>query len=98
MNSEFAHSEYSVDHHAGIGRIQAAYDAARALGRGLTGTKGLQAVLLGGFVATLVVVANQAIDTWADDHLLAAWVALWAVAFLRWACYRAPHAIWLHAP
>jgi hypothetical protein len=31
--------------------------------------------------ASLLVVADQLIDTWAEGHLLAAWVALWAVAF-----------------
>jgi len=27
------------------------------------------------------VVADQMMDSWADGHMLAAWVALWAVAF-----------------
>ena len=44
-------------------------------------TKGLSAMLLMAMVSALVVVADQLIDTWADGHLLAAWVALWAVGF-----------------
>ena len=43
--------------------------------------KGLSAMLLAAMVSALVVVADQLIDTWADGHLLAAWVALWAVGF-----------------
>lgn len=43
--------------------------------------KGLSAMLLAAMASALVVVADQLIDTWADGHLLAAWVALWAVGF-----------------
>ena len=44
---------------------------------GLPGDSGAYGVV----VAALVVVADQMMDTWADGHMLAAWVALWAVAF-----------------
>jgi hypothetical protein len=37
--------------------------------------------LLAAFVAALVLVADHLISTWADDHLLMAWVALWVVVF-----------------
>jgi len=37
--------------------------------------------LLAAVAAAFIVVADQMIDTWAEGHLLAAWVALWAVVF-----------------
>jgi len=49
--------------------------------RRLDGTRGLAALLLAAFVAALVLLADHLISTWADDHLLMAWVALWVVVF-----------------
>lgn len=43
--------------------------------------RGLAALLLAAAVAALAVVADQLIETWLDDHLFLAWVALWAVVF-----------------
>lgn len=43
--------------------------------------RGLAAMLMAGMVAALVVVADRMINTWADEHLLLAWVVLWAVVF-----------------
>lgn len=43
--------------------------------------RGLAALLLAASVAALAVVADQLIDTWADNHLFLAWTALWAVVF-----------------
>lgn len=48
---------------------------------------GLSAMLLAAMVSALVVVADQLIDTWADGHLLFAWVALWAVGFAALAIF-----------
>ena len=45
------------------------------------GARGLSALLLAAVVATLVVIADQLINTWADGHLMLAWVLLWAVVF-----------------
>ncbi|AOS81458.1 hypothetical protein [Hydrogenophaga sp. PBC] len=45
------------------------------------GARGLSALLLAAAIATLIVVADQLIDTWADGHLMLAWVLLWAVVF-----------------
>jgi hypothetical protein len=53
----------------------------RAIRRGFDSTKGLSFMLLAVMVSALVVVADQLIDTWADGHLFAAWVALWLVCF-----------------
>lgn len=48
---------------------------------GMDGARGLAAMLLAAAVAALVVVADRLISTWADGHLLLAWVVLWAVIF-----------------
>jgi hypothetical protein len=45
-----------------------------------TSTKALATLMLAAGVAALVVLANQMIDSWAESHVLAAWLALWAVA------------------
>ena len=45
------------------------------------GARGLSALLLAAAIATLIVVADQVIDTWADGHLMLAWVLLWALVF-----------------
>lgn len=67
--------------HPGVVRIEAAAHAVSAMRRGFDSTKGLSAMLLAAMVSALLVVADQLIDTWADGHLLAAWVALWVVGF-----------------
>jgi hypothetical protein len=38
-------------------------------------------MLLAAMVSALLVVADQLIDTWAEGHLMLAWVALWVVGF-----------------
>ncbi len=47
----------------------------------LENARGLAAMLLAAAVAALAVVADQLIDTWADDHLLLAWILMWTVVF-----------------
>ena len=54
----------------------ASHDRAR---RGFDGARSLAALLLAAAVAALVVVADRLVNTWADGHLLAAWVFLWVV-------------------
>ena len=44
-------------------------------------------MLLAAMVSALVVVADQLIDTWADGHLMVAWVALWVVGFAALALF-----------
>lgn len=41
----------------------------------------LAGMLLAALVAAMLVVADQVITSWADGHLLVAWVALWIVVF-----------------
>jgi hypothetical protein len=45
-------------------------------------TKTLATFLLAAGVAGLVVMADQLIDDWAETHVIASWLALWAVAVL----------------
>lgn len=67
--------------HAGLGRIQAAWALLSELRSGFNATRGLSTMLLAAMVSALLVVADQLVDTWADGHLLAAWIAMWLVAF-----------------
>ena len=64
--------------------------SAIAAKRGYDSATGLSAMLLAAMVSALVVVADQLIDTWADGHLLAAWVALWVIGFAALALFAAP--------
>lgn len=45
-------------------------------------TKVLATVLLGAGVSALLVVADRLLHSWAQSHLVGAWLALWAVAVL----------------
>jgi hypothetical protein len=45
-------------------------------------SKTLANLLLAAGVAALVVGVDQLIDSWAESHVVAAWLALWAVAVL----------------
>lgn len=53
----------------------------RALWQRMDGAKSLAAMLLAAVASALVVLADQLISTWADEHLFVAWIALWLVAF-----------------
>lgn len=45
------------------------------------GSKAMEAMLLAAIVSALLVVADQWLNTWADGHLMVAWIALWVVGF-----------------
>jgi len=62
--------------------IQAAHTAPRP------STKTLASWMLAAGVAAMVVLADHLIDDWADTHVLAAWLALWAVAVMAIAALR----------
>ena len=64
--------------HAGVERVASAADAVRG---GFNSTKSLSAMLLAAMVSALVVVADQLMSTWAEGHLMLAWIALWVVGF-----------------
>ena len=80
MNHHFVHLEYPTSH-PGVVRAEQAVANIKRMGESFSPTRTLAAMLLSAVVAAFVVVADQMMDTWADGHLLAAWVALWAVAF-----------------
>jgi CBS domain containing-hemolysin-like protein len=80
MNRNFIHLEYPTSH-PGVARAEQAVANFKRMGETFSPTRTLATLLLAAVVAAFVVVADQMMDTWADGHLLAAWVALWAVAF-----------------
>lgn len=68
-------------HYPGSVRFEPAAGAAKEVRRGFDGAQGLSAMLLAAMVSALLVVADQLMNTWADGHLMVAWVALWLVGF-----------------
>jgi hypothetical protein len=77
-------------HHEGIERVGVAIDTATTAYRKFDSARGLATFLLAAVVSGLLFAANQLIDTWADGHLLAAWIALWAIAFAALALAAGP--------
>ena len=80
MKHNFVHLEYPLTH-PGVERAEQAVANFKRISNSFSPTRTLAAMLLAAIVAALVVVADQMMVTWADGHLLAAWVTLWAVAF-----------------
>lgn len=78
--TRFVHIESPAEH-GGVARLEAAMESARQFRKDFSGARSLSGILLAAMVAALIVVADQLIDTWADGHLLVAWVALWLIAF-----------------
>ncbi len=74
------HSDFST-RHLGVERAEAAVETARQIRRGFDSAKGLSAMLLAAIVSALLVVADQMVETWADGHLMMAWVVMWSVGF-----------------
>ena len=68
-------------HHQGADRVESAIDAAKQVRRDFSGARGLATLLLSALTAAIVVVAYQVMDSVAEGHLLAMWMALWIVAF-----------------
>ena len=78
--TSFVHTEYPAQH-PGVQRAEAAIEAVQRMRGSFDSSKGLAVMLLAAIVSALLVVADQVIDTWAEGHLLVAWVALWSVGF-----------------
>lgn len=87
--TSFVHTNFPL-RHAGAERIESAVEAASQIRKSFNSTRGLSVMLLAAMVAALIVVADQLVDTWADGHLLAAWVMLWVVGFAALALLAAP--------
>ena len=73
--------------HSGDARLESAANGVKVARRGFDTTRGLSAMLLAAMVSALVVVADQLIDTWAEGHLMVAWVSLWLVGFAALAIF-----------
>lgn len=84
--------------HPGVLRAEAAIAQAQRLPATLlalwlqvkhaaTSTRGLTTLILSTAVSGLILVADQSMDTWAEDHLFAAWVALWTLLFATLAVF-----------
>ncbi|WP_296447090.1 hypothetical protein [Rhodoferax sp. UBA5149] len=84
--ASFIHASYSAQH-PGVARFESAAHAVGTMRRGFDSTKGLSAMLLAAMVSALVVVADQLIETWADGHLMVAWIAVWLIGFAALAVF-----------
>lgn len=67
--------------HPGVVRAERAVESIQRAASDMLSPRGAATLLLSALVAALLVVANQVVETWADGHLLLAWIALWTVAF-----------------
>jgi hypothetical protein len=80
MKQSFVNLEYPLVH-PGVERAEKAVANIQQMSGAFNPTRTLAGVLLAAIITAFVVVADQMMDTWAEGHLLAAWVALWAVIF-----------------
>jgi hypothetical protein len=87
--TSFVHIEYSMQH-PGVVRIERTVEALKYVARGVRGSRAIATLLLSAVVSTLLVAANQVMDTWSDGHLLAGWIILWSVAFAGLALLAGP--------
>ena len=78
--TRFINPSFSTEH-SGVARADSVATAARGLYQNFDSSRGLAAALLAAVVSALVVAADQLVDSWADDHLLVAWMVVWAVGF-----------------
>ncbi|MDP3253408.1 MAG: hypothetical protein Q8M77_16005 [Hydrogenophaga sp.] len=74
-------SSFASTHSSPLGLSAATGSARNEAGSRFAGTRGLSGLLLAAVVAAMVVLADQLISTWADEHLFLAWVLLWVVVF-----------------
>ena len=87
--TSYAHVNYPAEH-PGVVRAERVAKSMRQAARGFDGARAGASLLLAAIVASLMVVANQVIDTWTEGHLLGAWIVMWAVAFAALALFAAP--------
>ena len=87
--ARFIQAQFPTEH-AGIARVTRGADAVKGLLTQFDGARGAATLLLAAIVSALLVVANEVIDTWTEGHLMAAWIATWAVGFAALALLAAP--------
>lgn len=80
MNNSFVHVDYPTQHGA-IARYEGVVESVRSMRHAFAKFGGMAALLLAAMVSTLLVVADQLMETWVEGHLLAAWVLLWLIGF-----------------
>lgn len=69
-----------VDTHLNLAATQTALDTSKSASTSSVRTLG--SFLLAAAVSGLLVVVNQAMDAWSEDHVVLAWAALWAIGFV----------------
>jgi hypothetical protein len=85
--TSFAHVQHPSEH-PGVARMER---AGKSIGHIVhDATFNGASLLLAAIVAALVVVANQVVETWTEGHLLAAWIAMWAIVFAAVAMLAVP--------
>jgi hypothetical protein len=67
--------------HGGAERLANTMERIQAALRRFGNPAGMASVLAAGGLAAVIVVAEQVVSAWTDGHLLAAWIAMWAVVF-----------------
>ena len=87
--TSFVHVEHPTQH-PGVVRVERVAESVKSLASRLDSTRAIATLLLAAIVAFSVVVANQAIETWTERHLMAAWVLMWTVGFAALALMAAP--------
>jgi len=85
--TSFAHVQHPTQH-PGVLRMERAGKNIRHVVK--DATRSGATLLLAAIVAALLVVANQVVETWTEGHLLAAWIAMWAIAFASLAILATP--------
>ena len=76
--------------HQGVERAEHAVENVSNAAHLFTGARGLATFVLAAIVSALLFAANQLMETWAEGHLMAAWIILWAVAFAALALLATP--------
>ena len=87
--TSFARIDYPAQH-AGVARMERAAQSLKQTAAGFDRSRSAATLLLAALVSSLLVVANQVVDTWTEGRLLAAWIVLWTVAFAAIALLAAP--------
>jgi len=87
--SRFVHVDYPTTH-AGVARFERGLKSLAATVRSFDGARGAATLMLAAVVSALLVIANEVVTTWTEGHLLAAWMALWAIGFAALALFAAP--------
>ena len=80
MNQSIIHSDYPLTH-PGVERAEKVISSIQSIGQSISASRTIAVMLLAAVAAAFIVVADQMIETWAEGHLLAAWVAMWALVF-----------------